>query len=46
LPVTLPTGQLTSVGEIVLPLARFRQSTALGLEVELPGTRFGNDWNV
>ncbi len=44
-PVTLPTGQLTPIGEISLSLARFTQATALRLEVELPGTRFANDWN-
>lgn len=45
-PRTLPTGQLTTVGEIDVPLARFQRATALNLEVALPGTRFVNDWNL
>ncbi|MCL4178353.1 MAG: discoidin domain-containing protein [Verrucomicrobia bacterium] len=45
-PKTLPTGQLTSVGEIVLPLAPFDSAMALNLEIDLPGTRFANDWNL
>jgi hypothetical protein len=45
-PRTFPTGQLTSVGEIVLTLAPFNSAMALNLEVELEGTRFANDWNV
>jgi hypothetical protein len=45
-PRTLPTGQLTAVGEIDLPLAEFQQATALNLEITMPGTRFANDWNL
>ncbi len=44
-PATLPTGQLTRIGEIDLPLARFQEAAALNLEVFLAGTRFVNDWN-
>jgi hypothetical protein len=45
-PGALPTGELTAVGEIELPLARFQQAAHLKLEVELAGTRFANDWNL
>jgi hypothetical protein len=45
-PRNLPSGRVSTVGDIELPLARFPQPTALKLEVDLPGTRFVNDWNL
>lgn len=42
---SLPTGKLTALGEVEVPLDRFTQATALNLEVSLEGTRFVNDWN-
>lgn len=45
-PRTLPTGQVTPLGQVQVPLDRFREATALNLEVALPRTPFANDWNV
>ncbi|MHB1306062.1 MAG: discoidin domain-containing protein [Limisphaerales bacterium] len=41
----LPTGKVTPLGAVELPLSRFTRATALNLEVRLEGTRFVNDWN-
>jgi hypothetical protein len=46
LPVrSLPTGTLTTAGEIRLSLARFTQATKLTLEVTLPKTAAINAWD-
>ena len=42
---TLRTGGVTQIGTLQLSLARFKNPADLNLEVELPGTRFANDWN-
>ncbi len=42
---TLPTGNVTSLGQVEFPLAQFPKAAALNLEVALAGTRFANDWN-
>jgi hypothetical protein len=45
-PRTAPTGALTPLGEIMVPLAVVPTPTRLDLEVTLTGTRFVNDWSV
>lgn len=42
---TLPTGKLTTLGEIEFKLGKIKRPTALHLEVALAKTRFVNDWN-
>ncbi len=44
-PRHLPTGKVSRVGEVEVPLGRLKKATALTLEVSLPKTRFANDWN-
>ena len=43
---TLPTGGLTSVGRIEIPLHRFHSAAQLRLTVRLDGTLFANQWDV
>ena len=45
-PQSLPTGALTSIGQVEFPLNHFDQAVALNLEVRVDGTRFVNDWNL
>jgi len=45
-PVALPTGKLTSVGEIAAPLADVEAPQKLRLVVGIAGTDFENDWDL
>jgi F5/8 type C domain/Glycosyl hydrolases family 2, sugar binding domain/Glycosyl hydrolases family 2 len=42
----VPTGGLTTLGDVSLPLDKFEGATRLNLEVTLEGTTFVNDWDV
>lgn len=44
-PRAVPTGALTALGDMQLPLARFGQAARLNLEVALEGTPYANDWD-
>ncbi len=42
----LPTGRVSAVGDLDLPLGGFSRAAALKLELRLAGTRLINDWNL
>ncbi len=45
-PTTIPTGGLTSLGEVRASLAQAPAPAHLTVTVSLPGTDIGNDWSV
>ncbi len=45
-PRVVPTGSLTALGQIEVPLSRITNAAQLNLEVALEGTAVANDWDV
>lgn len=45
-PSGLPVGDVTTLGEITLPLSSFQQATRLTVTLSLKGTSFINDWDI
>lgn len=44
-PQQIPTGKLSNIGNVELPLGQFTEPSQLKLEVSIDGTPFSNSWN-
>ena len=45
-PLSVPTGQLTTLGTFTVPLSKAPTPAKLTVTVELAGTAFANDWEI